>query len=492
MKQSKFPISKKLYLSFIGVSLLTMLVGFVGFYGFNSSSTALNMLGTSDLQLAQLCQKINVSLLNCRRYEKNAFIRVANKKQYAKELERFQGDFQKLKDGIALLQTKLAQDGDITAETIKKAKDLPILLEKYVGIFHKVIAQIESNPATMTAAKADETMGEAIDVIRAFENIMIEIEKAVDAMIIETSQVAIANNTNYSILVLVCGGGGIVFSLFIGIFITRNLIHALTFTTSSILDGSEQVASASDEISASSQSLAEGASEQAASLEETSASLEEIASMTKQNAENAISAKTLSNETREAAETGSANMVEMNLAMADIQQASNNISKIIKSIDEIAFQTNILALNAAVEAARAGEAGAGFAVVADEVRNLAQRSAQAAKETAEKIEDSIRKSANGVALSSKVTESLADIVKKASQVDELIAEIATASREQTQGIAEVNIAVTQMDKVTQNNAAASEESASASEELRSQASTLREIIGDLQQLITGSHHAQKS
>ena len=270
---------------------------------------------------------------------------------------------------------------------------------------------------------------------------------------------------------------GLIVALVLGIgaawVITSSIVKVLTGTAESLSEGSDQVASASGQISSSSQSLAEGASEQAASLEETSASLEEIASMTKRNAENALSAKDLSSETRQAAETGSANMQEMNHAMADIQSASSNIAKIIKTIDEIAFQTNILALNAAVEAARAGEAGAGFAVVADEVRNLAQRSAQAAKETAEKIEDSIAKSANGVAISGKVTESLTQIVTKARQVDELVAEIATASREQSQGIDQVNTAVTQMDKVTQTNAASAEESASASEELTAQAATRR-------------------
>ena len=283
---------------------------------------------------------------------------------------------------------------------------------------------------------------------------------------------------------------GLIIALVLGVgaawVITSSIVKVLTGTAESLSEGSDQVASASGQISSSSQSLAEGASEQAASLEETSASLEEIASMTKRNAENALSAKDLSSETRQAAETGSANMQEMNHAMADIQSASSNIAKIIKTIDEIAFQTNILALNAAVEAARAGEAGAGFAVVADEVRNLAQRSAQAAKETAEKIEDSIAKSANGVAISGKVTESLNQIVTKARQVDELVAEIATASREQSQGIDQVNTAVTQMDKVTQTNAASAEESASASEELTAQAATLRELVADLQKLVTGS------
>ena len=258
--------------------------------------------------------------------------------------------------------------------------------------------------------------------------------------------------------------------------------------SNSLSEGSDQVASASGHITSASQSLADGANQQSASLEETGASIEEIASMTKRNAENALSAKGLSGETRAAAETGSTNMQEMNSAMADIQSASGNIAKIIKTIDEIAFQTNILALNAAVEAARAGEAGAGFAVVADEVRNLAQRSAQAAKETAEKIEDSIAKSANGVAISGKVTESLTQIVTKARQVDALVAEIATASREQSQGLDQINAAVTQMDKVTQATAATAGETASASEELNAQAATLRKLVAELQNLVSGSEN----
>jgi methyl-accepting chemotaxis protein len=169
-----------------------------------------------------------------------------------------------------------------------------------------------------------------------------------------------------------------------------------------------------------------------------------------------------------------------------IKVSSDDIAKIIKTIDEIAFQTNILALNAAVEAARAGEAGMGFAVVADEVRNLAQRGAQAAKETAGKIEGAITKSGQGVELTGKVAQALNDIVTKVRQVDELVAEVAGASREQTQGIAQINTSVGEMDKVTQSNAASSEETAAAAQELNAQAETMRESVAELLRLVGGN------
>jgi methyl-accepting chemotaxis protein len=183
------------------------------------------------------------------------------------------------------------------------------------------------------------------------------------------------------------------------------------------------------------------------------------------------------------ADKGVADMQEMDTAMAAIKASSDDIAKIIKTIDEIAFQTNILALNAAVEAARAGEAGMGFAVVADEVRNLAQRSAQAAKETAAKIEGAIIKSAQGVELSAKVSTALNDIVSKAREVDELAAEVAGASREQTQGITQINVAMGQMDKITQSNAASAEESAAAAQELNAQALGMKKSVGELLNLV---------
>jgi hemerythrin-like metal-binding protein len=247
--------------------------------------------------------------------------------------------------------------------------------------------------------------------------------------------------------------------------------------------GTERLNGSATEISSSSRKLAETASEQAAAIEETSSSLEEMSSMTRRNAENVQAASELAKQARTAAENGAGDMQKMSTAMQAIKTSSDEIAKIIKTIDEIAFQTNILALNAAVEAARAGEAGMGFAVVAEEVRNLAQRSAQAARETAAKIEGAIGKTAQGVEISGKVAERLNEIVTKARQVDELAAEVASASREQTQGITQINSAVGQMDKVTQSNAAAAEVSAAAAEELGSQASSLKQCITELLRLV---------
>ncbi len=238
-----------------------------------------------------------------------------------------------------------------------------------------------------------------------------------------------------------------------------------------------QVSRAAQQISAGSQSLAQGANEQASSLEQVSASLEEMASMTRQNADNAQQAKNLASEADARARAGREAMARMNEAIARIKDSSDQTSKIVKTIDEIAMQTNLLALNAAVEAARAGEAGRGFAVVAEEVRNLASRSAQAARHTSEMIEESVRNADDGVKLALEVGRSLDSIAGSSRKVNDLNADIATASREQSQGIEQVNLAVGQMDKVTQQTAANAQQAAGSAEELSSQSEELQSMIG---------------
>ena len=212
--------------------------------------------------------------------------------------------------------------------------------------------------------------------------------------------------------------------------------------------------------------------------------------MVKRNAEAAQKAKELSSETKQSANDGSEDMRLMSASMDAIKASSDDIAKIVKNIDEIAFQTNLLAINAAVEAARAGEAGAGFAVVADEVRNLAQRSAVAARETAAKIDLAIVKTNQGVETSAHVRKAFEEIITKAVAMDQLVADIASASSEQAEGIEQLNSAVAQMDNVTQSNAASAQESASASEELSAQAETQKGAINDLMQIAgTGSNRS---
>jgi len=251
---------------------------------------------------------------------------------------------------------------------------------------------------------------------------------------------------------------------------------ALTASTRQVLGAAGQVAS-------SSAALSQGATQQAASLEETSASMEEMASMTRRNAENAHQASQLMVDADRTVRDANAALLDLVGAMRGIQESSAKVAKIVKAIDEIAFQTNILALNAAVEAARAGEAGMGFAVVADEVRNLAQRSAQAAKDTATLIEDAASRAAAGGAKVAKVEASMAAVTASATQVKALVDDISSASRQQTQGLDQVTQAIGQMERVTQTTAATAQESAAAGQELNDQARQAREVVAELEALV---------
>lgn len=381
-----------------------------------------------------------------------------------------------------------------------------LLSEKYEGVItaardRELLRAIKEARAPYATASVNVLMNEPGKLKEAMEIVAKELDPAsqkyIDAVrAAVASQVSNANEAGETVQAAVASAGlaiqiGLAVLLTAGIgigwTIVRGITRILDRIAVTLLNGSSQVAAVSAQVATASHSLAEGSSEQTASVEETSASLEEMATMTQRNADHSQSAKSLARQTRVAAETGASDMKEMSVAMDAIKISGDNIAKIIKTIDEIAFQTNILALNAAVEAARAGEAGMGFAVVAEEVRNLAQRSAQAARETAERIEDSIQKSLHGVQISSKVGQSLQEIVDKARQVDNLVDQIAAASNEQSQGIQQVNAAVAKMDRVTQTTAASAEESNASAQELRCQAGQLAEAVKQLLQLVGNRH-----
>jgi len=265
----------------------------------------------------------------------------------------------------------------------------------------------------------------------------------------------------------------------------NNFLESLDDSFTQIASGSGQIDAGSSHLASASQVLATGTADQASSLEEISASLEEMSGMTAQNSEHAQEANQLTEATADAANRGSAEMKRMSKAVDDIKASSLEISKVIKVIDDIAFQTNLLALNAAVEAARAGEAGKGFAVVAEEVRSLAQRSAEAAKETASLIAESGRRSEAGVEISARVNLVLGEVVDSVNQVTSLVSEIATASKEQADGIRQINIGVTDLERVVQQNAAGAEELASTSEETSSQVVMVKEMIERFE--VSGNH-----
>ena len=388
-----------------------------------------------------------------------------------------------------------ATQGDLKALRVLLARlQLPVervdqTLEAHGGLgkkYREALAQYNRSDAN--AAQVVDRLVKGIDraPTDAIDAIVKDIRDAAGRIGEENSQetAALVRQTRISIVV----GVILVAALIIGALIVfmQSMPRPFRALAAELHAAVASVSAAAGQGATASQMLAEGSTEQAASLEESSSSLEEMAGMTNRNAESAAKANDLTRQARHVADAGAREMQAMAGAMQDIKASSDDIAKIIKTIDEIAFQTNLLALNAAVEAARAGDAGMGFAVVAEEVRNLAQRSAQAAKETTAKIEGAIAKTAQGVQISAKVATSLADIVEKVRQVDELVAEVSAASREQNQGVQQITAAVSQMDKVVQNNAAAAEESASAAEVLNAQAATLQQGIDTLQRLVGGT------
>ncbi|RJX25430.1 MAG: hypothetical protein C4531_17190 [Desulfurivibrio sp.] len=278
-------------------------------------------------------------------------------------------------------------------------------------------------------------------------------------------------------------GAGLLAAILLVWGLSRGVTRPLREMIGGLSSAAGQVNAGSMQLAAASQSLADGASEQAASIQETSASIEELSSMTRANADNAGEARNMMGAVSQIVDKVNLHMGEMAAAIAEINKSSEETGKIIKTIDEIAFQTNLLALNAAVEAARAGEAGAGFAVVADEVRNLAMRAAEAAKDTSRLIEDTIRAVQNGNKLTRLTQEAFAENVAIAGKVGDLVAEIASASSEQAQGIGQLSKAISEMDEVVQRVAANAEETASTSEEMNAQSEQLQAMVAELTALV---------
>lgn len=412
----------------------------------------LDVTGTAN-RIVRLC-------VECRQHEKQYVIDQANWDNWEKTVAQAEGD-----QGVAHLE-QTVKDAKLKAGIKETAAAFKAYQEACQTYKANRAEQVEAEGQLVATAREVAALANTLN------------EAALDEM---ASQSATAMTIIIGTL-----GACVLIAVVLAFFISRGITGTLKRIVENLSSGAQQTTSASGQVSESSQQLAEGASEQAASLEETSSSLEEITAMVNQNADNAQQANQLAEETRSAGDTGTGSMDKLNKAMVSISASSNEMGKIIKSIEEIAFQTNLLALNAAVEAARAGEHGKGFAVVAEEVRNLAQRSAQAAQETNERIQESIKEIGTGTKLAEETGSALGNIVSATQKTADLVGEIAAASKEQADGIKQVNAAVAQMDKVTQQNAATAEESAAASEELNAQAASMQEIVGELNQLVGGT------
>jgi len=389
---------------------------------------------------------------------------------------------------------KLAMGGYFQRNTILRWKKVETAVKKLTESVEAWFTFVETSKQLRPIAESiKEEFQRCVEVIKDYHDSVTaqgnnlkslnQQKKALDTAIVSLGRFSAKSTREVERFSLLFILGSLLFSLCVGCsyayFSTRKIVGGMQSAIDGITASSHRVATASNQISSVSHSLSEGASEQASSIEETSSALEEMASMTRQNADGANQAKRSGNEAHESLMAANGTMGETIDAMSRIKSRGEETAKIVKTIDEIAFQTNLLALNAAVEAARAGEAGAGFAVVADEVRNLALRAAEAAKSTQELIEKTVAEINSGSGLVKKTHEAFAVTVENNKKVGELIDEIAAASTEQAQGIEQINTAVAEMDKITQQNAADAEESASAAEEMNSQTGRMAILIENL-------------
>ncbi len=427
----------------------------------NSSANILDRLAKADD-----ANRLNKFVLEARRHEKNFIIR--DDPQYLDNVA------DEVKGMVALAEDMKSRFNDPlnqkqADEVIKSINAYHVAFKEYADY---VKAQKDEADIMVESARL---LQEDVDALRTGQKDKMETLMASSNMIMMSISL-----------------GAILIGILAAWFITVSITKSLNMVISNLTESSNQMTSAAGQVSSSSQSVAQGTSEQAAAVEETTASLEELSSMTKQNASNSQQANTLMTDSVNLINTGQESMKRMVSAIDEIKTSSDETAKIIKTIDEIAFQTNLLALNAAVEAARAGDAGKGFAVVAEEVRNLAQRSAEAAKNTQVLIDGSVENSDRGVNVSQETSKVLEEIIGSSKKVAELIAEIAAASNEQAQGIDQMNIAMTQVDQATQANASNSEETASAAEEMAAQSEMLKDMVDALIQIVGGNDGSSAS